>query len=123
MQIASLKSRHLGLGISPIGREAGYHFTGCCRHWLIFKTHAGWVLRFSGRSGSAMASPDPVAVNFRGVGKPSRVTDLATLSFCRTKLWPDQWGRIAYTSLPFAVKNASMVARPDAELSISSVTS
>src|SRR6266550_155030 len=62
---------------------------------VILNTQAGWGPRSAGRSGSSMARPDFVALNFTTVGEPSRATDLAAFRSLMTRLWPNQCGRRA----------------------------
>ena len=62
-------------------------------------------------------------VNFSGAVEPSSVTDFTPVTSFTLNVPPGQRGRIAYTSLPFCVKKASMLALPGSGFEASLVTS
>src|SRR2546423_3512772 len=77
---------------------------------VILNTQAGWGLRSAGRTGSSMARPDFVALNFTPGGEPRRATDFAAVRAFMTRLWAHQCGRVGEKLLSFAGENASIEA-------------
>src|ERR1700744_5307074 len=75
---------------------------------VSFKTHAYCARRSSGSSGNCTETPPFAALNFTGVASPNSDTALTPVTSLIWNTPPGHRGRIAETSLPFEVKNASI---------------